>query len=91
MFANGFANLYNVYNLTYNFVISFWGGDILCGVLRSVERLNYKARLSVHSRSADGTIVLRNQRPARLGAIRPDHLTLGTHSRLRWDIYNQKI
>ena len=49
------------------------------------------ARLSVHSRYADGTLVLKKQRPARLGEARPDPLAVAPHSRLRWDTYNQRI
>ena len=47
--------------------------------------------MSVHSRYADGTLVLKNQQPPRLGESRPDPNALGPHSQLRYDTYNQRI
>jgi len=35
--------------------------------------------------------VLKKQRPARLEELIPDSLAVGSHSRLRWDTYNQRI
>ncbi len=47
--------------------------------------------MSVHSRYADGTLVLKSQLPPRLGEAKPDPNARGPHSQLRWDTYNQRI
>jgi hypothetical protein len=45
----------------------------------------------IHSRYADGTPVYKSQKPPRFGEPKPDPEAQGSHSRLRWDNYNQRI
>lgn len=45
--------------------------------------------LSIHSRYADGTIVLTSQKPARISE--PDPSASGPHAVLRWDTSNNRI
>ncbi|HBL15074.1 MAG TPA: hypothetical protein DD379_27515 [Cyanobacteria bacterium UBA11162] len=45
----------------------------------------------MHSRYADGTPVLKHQRPPRFGEPKPDPNAVGAHSRLRWDTHNKRI
>ena len=40
---------------------------------------------------ADGTPVIKSQRPPRLGEPQPDPQALGAHCQLRWDTVNQRI
>ena len=47
--------------------------------------------MSVHSKYADGTVVLKSQRPPRLGQPKPDPNAIASHSQVRWDTKNQRI
>ncbi|MGL5035228.1 MAG: hypothetical protein ACRC6M_15675 [Microcystaceae cyanobacterium] len=44
-----------------------------------------------HSRYADGTPVMKQQRPPRLGGAEPDLQAQGSHSQLRWDRYHYRV
>ena len=45
----------------------------------------------VHSVYGDGTPVYEGQEPPRLGEAKPDPDAMGPHSRLRWDVNNQRV
>ncbi|WP_437586874.1 DUF6531 domain-containing protein [Sorangium sp. So ce1000] len=45
----------------------------------------------VHSRYADGTLVMKGEQPPRLGEARPDPNAQGAHSQLRWDGINNRV
>ncbi|MGA9382341.1 MAG: hypothetical protein WBV73_26575 [Phormidium sp.] len=47
------------------------------------------SRLPIHSLYADGTAVLRGQKPPRISG--PDPTAIGPHSVLRWDTTNNRI